>query len=166
MVELAREFNIKFSIVAAVVAVLSPGNKWHMNILAARRVLEGAPKINAYGRNIIKARKILETGDFSFITGPKVTVFFDSLIDPTSVEQHLVLDGHAINLWRGKKVGIKGIPQPSKIERTQMIKDYQRAARDFGVSVQGAQSLSWYIWKYTQNPPKPVAMRFNLLPKS
>ena len=164
--ELATKYNIPFPIMAAVVAVLSPGNKWHMNLMAAEKVLQNAPKINAYGNNIAKARKILETGETKWVTGPKVTVFLNSLLDPDSVKDDLVLDGHAINIWRGKKTPLQGLAMPSKKARQIMVNDYKKAAQDFGVPVQAVQAITWYIWKYTMDPPPPVKMKFNLLPSS
>lgn len=168
VMELSIKYQLPFPIVAAVVAVLSPGNKWRMNIRAADFILAGVKKrgINAYPRDIFKAQKILETGDTSYVTGPKVTVFYRSLLDPKSVEHDIVLDGHAINLWRGKKVGLKGIRQPSIAERRQMIEDYKKAARDFGISVQGVQAVTWWVWKYTTDPDPGISLKFNLLPKS
>lgn len=163
--ELATKYNVPFGVMAAVVAVLSPGNKWHLNLMAAERVLQKAPKINAYTNNIIKARKILETGETKWVTGPKVSVFLRSLIDPDIVKDDLVLDGHAINIWRGRKIPLNSMAMPNKKERQQMLDDYKRAAKDFGTSVQAVQAITWYIWKYTVDPPPPLQMKFNLLPQ-
>lgn len=147
--ELAVQFNLPFPVVAGIVAVLSPGNKWSMNLLAAERLLQGQSKINAYPRQVQRARRILETGDIGLVSGPKVTVFFNSLVDPKMVEKDMVLDGHAINIWRGEKVSLKNLTYPNSKERTQMIQDYQTAAKELGVPVQAVQAVTWYIWKYT-----------------
>ena len=69
----------------------------------------------SYKMNVNKAIKLLKTGDISLVRGPKVTVFFYSLLDPKKVERDLVLDGHAINVWRGVKVPLKNLKQPSII---------------------------------------------------
>ncbi len=147
--ELAVQFNLPFPVVAGIVAVLSPGNKWSMNLLAAERLLQGQSKINAYPRQVQRAQRILETGDIGLVSGPKVTVFFNSLVDPKMVEKDMVLDGHAINIWRGEKVSLKNLTYPNSKERTQMIQDYQTAAKELGVPVQAVQAVTWYIWKYT-----------------
>lgn len=147
--ELAVQFNLPFPVVAGIVAVLSPGNKWSMNLLAAERLLQGQSKINAYPRQVQRAQRILETGDIGLVSGPKVTVFFNSLVDPKMVEKDMVLDGHAINIWRGEKVSLKNLTNPNSKERTQMIQDYQTAAKELGVPVQAVQAVTWYIWKYT-----------------
>jgi hypothetical protein len=151
--DLARQFNLPFPVVAGIVAVLSPGNKWSMNLLAAEKLLQGQTKINAYPRQVQKALRILETGDTGLVSGPKVTVFFNSLMNPKLVEKDMVLDGHAINIWRGEKTSLKGIVNPSGKERARMIQDYQMAANELGVPVQAVQAVTWYIWKYTGKTP-------------
>lgn len=151
--DLARQFNLPFPVVAGIVAVLSPGNKWSMNLLAAEKLLQGQTKINAYPRQVQRARKILETGDTTLVSGPKVTVFFNSLMNPKMVEKDMVLDGHAINIWRGEKVNLKGLSTPNSKERTQMVQDYQTASNELGVPVQAVQAVTWYIWKYTGKTP-------------
>ncbi len=151
-------FEDPLKVMCGIVAVLSPGNKWVGNIRAAEKVMEGALRINAYPRQIAKANLIKETGDVSHVSGPKVTVFFNSLYDPDSVKDHMVLDGHAINIWRGHKKPLKGLESPTVAERKQMIKDYKEASQTLNVSVQSIQATTWYIWKYSSNdvPPAPV----------
>jgi len=157
--ELATKYGINFPVMAAVVAVLSPGNKWIGNLLAAERVVKKFKdpslqiKINSYPRNISKALGILESGNVGLVTGPKVSVFFKSLLDPESVAHDLVLDSHAINIWRGIKRNIKATEKPSKETREKMVADYKQAASELGVSVQAVQAVTWYIWKYTTSPP-------------
>jgi len=156
--ELASDYEIDFRIAAAVVAVLSPGNKWKDNLLAAEKVIKKFKNpslnipINAYGKNVIKALKILETGDVAYVKGPKVSVFFLSLVDPQSVL--LVLDSHAINIWFGIKRSLKQTPNIPKTIRQRMLDDYKTAAEILGISLQSLQAVTWYIWKYTTNPPQ------------
>lgn len=155
--DLALAFKLPFPVAAAIVAVLSPGNKWNSNLSAAEKLLRGEEKINAYPRQVLRAKEILKKGDTKLVTGPKVTVFFKSLMDPSSVEKDMVLDGHAINIWRGAKENLKGLKNPSAKERAQMIQDYQEAAQQLGVPVQAVQATTWYIWKYTgKTAPLPV----------
>jgi hypothetical protein len=161
--KLAEEYQIPLNIMAGIVATLSPGNRWNSNITAAKRLIEkykfGIPheRINSYSKQIEKARKILETGDLSNIIGPKVTVFYKSLVNPDEIKNDLVLDSHAINIWRGDtRRKIKKTPQPSKSEREQMIVDYKKASEILGVSVQEIQAVTWYIWKFTKKQPEKI----------
>jgi len=154
---MAAHYGLEFETVAAIVAVLSPGNKWASNVGAADAVLSGHTQVAAYPANIAKAKKILATGDTSIVTGPKVTVFFRSLVDPTSVENEMVLDGHAINIWRGERRPLKGQVSPTKSERAQMLADYAEAAKRSGMTIQGVQALTWYCWKYAEGAGKKHA---------
>jgi hypothetical protein len=146
---LAAKYNEPFDVIAAVVATLSPGNKWAANLRAAEDIINNKDRTNAYPRQVKLAKDILITGDTSLVSGPKVTIFFQSLLDPSVVDNELVLDGHAINIWRGTKQPLKGTDQPNKAEREQMIKDYRRVAADTGLSVQAVQAVTWYLWKST-----------------
>ncbi len=157
--ELADEFGKPFEQVAAIVAITSPGNLWRANILAARRVLEGAEVVNTYPANLKKCLQVLsaESNWGSYVTGPKVSVFYKSLLDPESIKDDMVLDGHAMNIWFGKKIPLKDIPSINNDLRERMVRDYKLVAKELGVPVQAVQAVTWYIWKYTSshlsNPP-------------
>jgi hypothetical protein len=72
---LADRYDIPMDVACAVVAVLSPGCKFLHNLKVANAVFAGSEVNNgAYPRNFAKAKRILETGDTSLVTGPKVTV--------------------------------------------------------------------------------------------
>lgn len=154
-------FEDPFKVMCGIVAVLSPGNRWADNIRAAERVMDGAPKINAYPRQVIRANQIKETGNTDLVTGPKVRVFFNSLYDPESVKEHMVLDGHAINIWRGHKKSLKGLQNPTVEERKKMIADYKEASKQLNVPVQAIQATTWYIWKYSSNEVAPAPVSTN-----
>lgn len=147
--ELAATYNVPFLVMAACVAALSPGNKWASNLLAADRFFTGNPKIPAYPNAVAKARQILDAQNPALLTGPKVSVFYRSLVEPRALEHDMVLDGHAINIWRGEKRPLKGLGKPTAAERKQMIDDYHQAAQELGVPVQAVQATTWYIYKYT-----------------
>lgn len=155
--ELADKYEPPFITVAAIVAVLSPGNKWAGNLKAAESLLQGVDSINAYPKNIEKAKAMLETWKTDRVTGPKVTVFFQSLLNPPKFQNKLVLDSHAINIWRGVKMDIKSTKEPTDPEREQMLKDYHEVAEDTGIPVQGIQAITWFIWKSLQKPSAPTA---------
>lgn len=171
--ELADEFQLPYEKVAAITAVLSPGNKWKLNLLASRRILEKAAKINSYPKNIEKANAILDEPDVSkcksYILGPKVNAFFSSLMDPDAFMSEMVLDSHAINIWLGDKLSIQDTPTIKGQLRSKMVADYNAAAKQLGVSVQSLQAVTWYIWKFSSNnlPAAPLSsnfgMRLNLL---
>ena len=159
--ELAKTYDVPKPVAAAVTAVLSPNLSWKLNLLAAKRVMDNWKrkggdetypswdKVPAYKTNVNKATKILETGDVGIVKGPKVTVFFQSLLDPEKISNDVVLDGHAINIWRGEKRPLKNMISPTKAERIAMNQDYRKVADLVGLTPQGVQAVSWYIWKST-----------------
>lgn len=153
-----------FEIMSAIVAVLSPGNKWKANVTAAEKIMSNARRVNAYPKNVYKANFIKLTGDTSLVTGPKVEVFFKSILNPKFVETRMVLDGHAINIWRGEKLPLKGLKSPSKEERIEMINAYQEASNRLKVPTQSIQAVTWYIWKYSSNDLKPAQEVPNIIP--
>lgn len=164
--QLADKYEIPLEIAAAVAAVLSPNLGWKANLMAASRLLDTWKHINgdesfpywdknpAYKANRRKAMKILETGDVSYVKGPKVTVFFYSLLHPDRVERELVLDGHAINVWRGLKTPLKNMTSPTKEERKAIIHDYRKVADIVGLTPQELQAVTWFIWKSVKKPVK------------
>lgn len=171
--EIADEYQLPYEQVAAAVAVLSPGNKWKLNLGACRRVLDKAEKVNAYPANIVKANLIFDETDASrwktYITGPKVSAFFRSLMEPDAFANDMVLDSHAINIWLGDKLNLKDTPTISAPLRQKMLTDYAAAAKKLGISSQSLQAVTWYIWKFSSNnlPPAPLSknpgVKINLL---
>lgn len=171
--EIATQYDVPLEVAAAVCAVLSPNLGWKMNLMAARRVMDnwkykgGADgykwhdSIPAYKTNVNKAYYILKTGDVSAVNGPKVTVFFQSLLDPDKLERDLVLDGHAINVWRGLKTPLKNLKSPTKNEREAIIYDYRKVADIVGLTPQQVQAVTWFIWKSVKEPPV-VKGKFNV----
>lgn len=171
--EIATQYDVPLEVAAAVCAVLSPNLGWKMNLMAARRVMDnwmykgGADgykwhdSIPAYKTNVNKAYQILETGDVSIVNGPKVTVFFQSLLDPDKLERDLVLDGHAINVWRGLKTPLKNHKSPNKNEREAIIHDYRKVADIVGLTPQQVQAVTWFIWKSVKEPPV-IKGKFNV----
>lgn len=163
--ELADKYDLPLPVTAAVVAVLSPNLGWRINLMAAQRLIENwlmlqgerelgeLQKVPAYKTNVDKAINILETGDVGYVQGPKVSVFFHSLLNPDRVERELVLDGHAINVWRGIKKPLKNLKSPTKAEREAIIHDYKKVADLVGLTPQQLQAVTWFIWKAVKNPP-------------
>jgi len=154
---LASIYNVPFEQMAAVVAVLSPGNKWKDNLMAAAKIFSEAKTVNAYPKNIEKANRIKNSASnyFQHVTGPKVSVFLKSLLNPMEINKEIVLDSHAINIWFGKKVNLKLTPSIGDALRKTIIADYERVAEEIGIKPMLLQAVTWYIWKYLASEPSP-----------
>lgn len=109
---LADYYDKPFHVVAAVVAVLSPQQRWdwltkkgwiYPNLNTAVVVLHayvngydisnifGIGKGGGFGSNKRKAWAILESNDASLVSGEKVTSFYNNLLDPDN-EDYVTID--------------------------------------------------------------------------
>ncbi len=170
--KLAERHNVSLPLAAAVTAALSPGNKWWINIRIADQLLtfweagalERMPKLSAYPISLQKAIKILDaykkTGkvDTTEIDTPKVGIFYNSLVDPEGVDRDIVLDGHAINIARGIKRGLKGVRTPAREERRAIEMAYKRVADEFALTVQAVQAITWFIWRFVKGDKAKAAV--------
>lgn len=89
------------------------------------------------------------------VSGPKVTAFYQSILNPEAAQGEVVLDGHAQNIWYG-------IPQPlHDMEtttppadiRSEMLNDYNKASRlseqlvGTHLTPQQVQAVTWSVWR-------------------
>lgn len=139
--------------VAGVVAILSPGLAWELNIVEAERVillwLKGIDatfwKSPAYGRNQLKVQKLLETHDLSLVSGPKVSAFFANLYDPEDPD-YVTLDRHALRVWAGERgAGHKYI---TRKEMEQAQRDFKQVAHLLEVLPSELQAVTWVAYRH------------------
>jgi hypothetical protein len=100
---------------------------------------------------------------------PKVTAFYRSIEEPEKWQNEVVLDGHAINIWRGEPRpldDLKDAAPPVEL-REQMIADYKEAAQratkllaskgvklDEPLTPQQVQAITWSVWRNAVQPKK------------
>ncbi len=83
LIGLADVFDKPLREVAAICAVLSPNVNWERNLLETHMILDGETEgFTAYGKNVIKAWDILNHGNLAVVRGPKVTAFYQLLVNP------------------------------------------------------------------------------------
>lgn len=166
--------SVEFDLVAYTIAAFSPGVFWDDNLRAAtaffKRYMEGyrctcegeternacacMPNLPTKNRSAIKDCCVLFDDYFagrpvSIVppAGPKVGAFFRSIAKPKETRRDIVLDGHAINLWRGNKKRIEAA-SATPPQRAAAVEDYQTAGNvKLHVDPQSVQSTTWYIWK-------------------
>lgn len=165
---LAAKHDVALPIVAAIVAVLSPGNTWNMNLAAADYLLAGralrlSPEevtkgVTSFPANAKKALAMLRAAGTDALNGPKVEPFFMQLVDPENNQNFATIDGHMINLWLGVDLGVKGAPHLTRAEHAELRKDLDAAAQLFSgskpVHTQELQALLWYLWKCSTSQQK------------
>lgn len=139
--KIASDHEIATSIVAAVVAALSPQNPWERNVLDAANLIEayinlGADaaesiKVGTFGANKRKALAILELkNNFTspditeILKGLKVINFFWSILQNHSA---VCVDGHAYSIWLGERVSTSDTPKITPKLYNQILTDYQHS---------------------------------------
>ena len=102
--------GVNYKVVAAVMAALSPMNKWGRNLDDAEALCQWhakgrhgrMPKVATFNRNRDTALRILETGDTTHLSGQKVCAFCANITTPDANE-HLTIDRHAFNAAVGSR---------------------------------------------------------------
>lgn len=159
-VTLAERYGYSTSIVAGVIAALSPQTGWEQNKAAAERTLAA----HAYGQDITqahtsqtqantaKAMRIMDGESPEVVlcgnmpkSGHKVWSFYNNILSPTT-SQHVTIDRHAIRIWQTEQDTWTCIT-PNRYARMQ--EDYQTVARVLGILPHQAQSISWTVIRGT-----------------
>lgn len=130
------EYGVNAELVAAVIAALSPNNKWERNIKDAENVIAAymlgdvddamAVKVCTYGKNLAKAVDILNSCHCRYeelLKGPKIIEFYHCIIGQLDV----CIDGHAYSVWFGERLTMKQVPSIGKKLRQQIKDDYRAA---------------------------------------
>lgn len=141
--------------VCAVVAILSPRNRWERNLVDASLALAadgGAFVAATFGAQRVKAERILSgrnQGPSAVLpvigSGLKTRAFFWCLHSPHS-DEHVVIDGHAHNIALGKRRPL----EQSSVTRSQyghLVTAYREAARRAGVGPVNLQATTWVAWR-------------------
>lgn len=136
-IKLGEKYNVSTEIIVAMVAALCPRLRWDVNIDAAEKVFLDLPS-RAFKTNRIKAKRILETGDISILSGIKVTSFFTNIIDPQNNEA-VTIDVWAMRVW-SNEFNQKGI---SDKQYWKIASDYREAAKIVGVLPSEIQAVTW-----------------------
>lgn len=142
---IAADTDLPFRVVAATMAVLSPGPKYSQNVTDTRRMCEWwsqggepgrIPTVTTYGPNRAKAVQVLTYRDASYVSGPKVEAFFRNICGDWS---HVTLDRHAV-----RPLSKSGADMPKgKGERQRMETAYRKAAAKAGLAPAQFQAVVW-----------------------
>ena len=133
---------------AAVVAALSPNRAWDINIIAAREVVATGWTKWQSGRNVDKARRILdgETAD-NVLGGNKVRAFWRAI----EGSDHVVIDRHALGVFRGKHATARDVKVLERKGAYALVAQaYRHAARILGVGAVELQAITWLYWRRTK----------------
>lgn len=136
--DLSREYQLGRPRVAAIVAVLSPRQRWRKNIEGARRVLGGEPK-RAPGFDTSRNKaKLLAAGSplEEILGGDKVVSFWANLIG-----SHTAV---TVDVWAQRAaLGYYHPHQPKNSRYERLVNIYRAAAETAGETPREFQAIIW-----------------------
>ena len=154
---IAVKHGVPVYIVVAVIAALSPNNKWLRNVANAD-VLIGAfirgdgidsVKVSTYHKMKAKAWDILMTrpdyeGAKRMLKGQKITSFFCDIMG----EFNVTIDGHARNIAYDEKVSLTDDRTNIGVREYRGLQAaYEEAAQRLGLMPYQIQAITWRVWR-------------------
>lgn len=144
---LAQKYNQNVEVTAAVMAALSPRNRWSQNVKDTENVLaaaaEGLPAedIKTGTTNLFRDRayEIARTGKIGLLKGPKVWSFWKDIVD------HRGTDRVTVDVWAYRIAAgdLKAAPKLNYTVYNDIEGQYQRAARKLGLRPLQLQAITW-----------------------
>lgn len=154
--QVAVKYGLSADTVAGVIAALSPGLQWGLNIAHARELIgahmacKPLPMVGVYGkRNVSKAIAIIDGSkalDVLPLTGPKTRAFFSNIARPL-VSEDVTIDRHAkcaayYMLKDRDKFSLVRVA-----EYKQLARAYSEVANEAGLLPNQLQAIVWVVWK-------------------
>jgi hypothetical protein len=154
---LAAFWGVPFERVVAVFAALSPNVDYNGCLRSTASVLKGWK--DGADVNLIRVATYTHCRDRAFeylngldyletVKGPKIRAFYMNILQPMN-RDFVTIDGHAVNIWRGKQATLKSIVGGFKYER--VADDYRAVAARVGLLPNQVQGITWFTWKRINN---------------
>ena len=154
---IAVKYDVPVYIVVAVIAALSPNNKWSRNVANAATLIAAfirgdgidAVKVSTYHKMKQKAWDILAArpdydGAKAMLKGQKITSFFCDIMG----EFNVTIDGHARNIAYGERVGLTDDRTNIGVREYRALQAaYEEAARRVGLMPYQLQAITWRVWR-------------------
>ena len=154
---IALKYDIAVYIAVAVIAALSPNNKWSRNIVNADALIGAfmrgdgidAVKVSTYHKMKQKAWDILTArpsynGAKDMLKGQKITSFFCDIMG----EFNVTIDGHARNIAYGERVGLTDDRTNIGVREYRALQAaYEAAAERLGLMPYQLQAITWRVWR-------------------
>jgi len=154
---IAAKYGIAVYIVVAVIAALSPNNKWTRNVINAEMLIAAflrgdgidAVKVSTYHAMKKKAWDILAArpdydGAKRMLKGQKITSFFMDIMG----EFNVTIDGHARNIAYDEKVGLTDDRTNIGVREYRALQAaYEEAARRLKLMPYQLQAITWRVWR-------------------
>lgn len=143
----AKKYNQYPEVVAAVLAALSPRNKWETNVKDTVTVLEAVAnntpvtEVKVHTTNIFRDRayEIARTGKIGLLRGPKVWSFWKDIVDHRHTER-VTIDVWAYRIAAGD---LAAAPKINSKVYNDIERQYQDAAAEVGIRPLELQAITW-----------------------
>lgn len=151
---IAQKYGFNARTGHAVFACLSPNNDFYGNLRDTDKLLAAAAQdltldgftVSTYGNNKRKAWEIVHGAEpLDLIVADKTRNFFLNVNDPSDPIP-VTIDGHMVNIWRGKRENLVGLRFSDKMYP--VIADAVRQfAADTGYLPCVMQGIVWHAWR-------------------
>lgn len=154
MTLLAKKYGCTLEQATAVFVSTSPNNDYKNNLRSTVSILDGWAnkrpdekiRISTYTHCKTRALEYLRGKDFLSATkGPKITAFFQNIVDPTN-RQPVTVDGHMVGAWSGKRLLMKEVAH-SSFKYEEVAEDVRKVARFVDLVPCQVQGILWFTWK-------------------
>jgi len=154
---MAIKHGVPVYIAVAVIAALSPNNKWSRNVINADALIGAfirgdgidSVKVSTYHKmkakawDILAARPDYDTAK-KMLKGQKITSFFCDIMG----EFNVTIDGHARNIAYGERVGLTDDRTNIGVREYRALQAaYEEAARRLGLMPYQLQAITWRVWR-------------------
>jgi hypothetical protein len=153
---LAAFYSVGFAETVAVFAALSPNSDYQGNLRSTATVIKGwkagvdVERIRVVTYNHCRDRAFEYLNGVSFletVKGKKIRSFYLNILNPMDPEP-VTIDGHAVNIWRGRRMNLKEVAGPKgRFNYNEVARDYRSAAIRVGLLPNQVQAITWFTWK-------------------
>ena len=154
---IAVRYDVPVYLVVAVIAALSPNNKWSRNVTNADALIGAfirgdgidSVKVSTYNKMKQKAWGILAArpdydGAKAMLKGQKITSFFCDIMG----EFNVTIDGHARNIAYDERIGLTDDRTNIGVREYRALQAaYEEAARRVGLMPYQLQAITWRVWR-------------------
>lgn len=157
--QLSNEHRISMRRACAVIAALSPRNRWERNKVDADNLIRWArnpvikPTFGTFGPNVDKAYRIATYDGYlsdklvlAILKGPKVVAFFFNIYDPD--KPHVTVDTHMhLAVGEGKYLPVEERPNLTAKTMKQIADTVINVSKELGLRPCEVQAIAWIVWK-------------------
>ena len=154
---IAMKHDVPVYIAVAVIAALSPNNRWSRNVTNADALIGAfvsgdgllSVKVSTYHAMKQKAWDILAArpdydGAKRMLKGQKITSFFCDIMG----EFNVTIDGHARNIAYNERIGLTDERTNIGVREYRGLQDaYMDAAQQIDIMPYQLQAITWRVWR-------------------